>query len=257
MADVTSEGAVQAAPLIRIEELHRDFVMGDQVVHAVNGITTEAAAGEFLAVMGPSGSGKSTLLYLIGGLDRPTGGEIWVNGREIVRLDENELAAYRRREIGFIFQSYFLVPTMTALQNVQFPMIFAQVPAAEREPRAQQLLTQVGLEDRMNHRPTELSGGQQQRVAIARALANDPKIILADEPTGNLDTESGAVIMDLLAQLNREEGRTIVIVSHDPSITVYATRTLHLLDGRLRDGTEAGSRAAVAPRQDELRESTR
>lgn len=248
MADVTSEGAGRDAPQIRIEELHRDFVMGDQVVHAVNGITTEVAAGEFLAVMGPSGSGKSTLLYLIGGLDRPTGGEIWVHGREIAGLDENELAAYRRREIGFIFQSYFLVPTMTALQNVQFPMIFAQVPAAEREPRAQQLLAQVGLADRMNHRPTELSGGQQQRVAIARALANDPKIILADEPTGNLDTESGAVIMDLLAQLNREEGRTIVIVSHDPSITVYATRTLHLLDGRLRDGIEADRSAAVTPR---------
>jgi putative ABC transport system ATP-binding protein len=247
MAEGRFAGAVSDAPLIRVEQLHRHFVMGDQVVHAVDGIVTTVDAGEFLAVMGPSGSGKSTLLHLIGGLDRPTGGEIWVDGREIVGLDENALAAYRRREIGFIFQSYFLVPTMTALQNVIFPMIFAQVPAAERAPRARRLLTWVGLEDRMAHRPTELSGGQQQRVAIARALANDPKIILADEPTGNLDTESGAVIMQLLARLNREEGRTIVIVSHDPSITAYATRTLHLLDGRLRDeGT--GPRAAPAVR---------
>ncbi len=222
-------------PLIRIEDLHRDFQMGDQTVRAVAGVTASVEAGEFLAVMGPSGSGKSTLLYLLGGLDRPTAGEIWVEGREIVGLDENALAEYRRREIGFVFQSFFLIPTMTALQNVIFPMIFAQVPSAEREPRARRLLDQVGLGDRVGHKPTELSGGQQQRVAIARALVNDPKIILADEPTGNLDTESGAVIMQLLARLNQEEGRTIITVSHDPAVSSYATRALHLLDGRLLD----------------------
>ncbi len=222
-------------PLIRIEDLHRDFQMGDQTVRAVAGVTASVDAGEFLAVMGPSGSGKSTLLYLLGGLDRPTAGEIWVDGREIVELDENALAEYRRREIGFVFQSFFLIPTMTALQNVLFPMIFAQVPSSEREPRAMRLLDLVGLGDRVGHKPTELSGGQQQRVAIARALVNDPKIILADEPTGNLDTESGGVIMQLLARLNQEEGRTIITVSHDPAVSSYATRALHLLDGRLLD----------------------
>ncbi|MCU0522807.1 MAG: ABC transporter ATP-binding protein [Anaerolineae bacterium] len=225
-------------PLIRIEDLRREFVMGDQVVRAVDGITASVDAGEFLAVMGPSGSGKSTLLYLLGGLDRATSGEIWVDGREIVSLDENGLADYRRREIGFIFQSFFLIPTMTAAQNVAFPMVFAQVPVAEREPRALALLERVGLGDRVRHRPTELSGGQQQRVAIARALALDPKIILADEPTGNLDTKTGAEIMQLLAQVNLEEGRTIVAVTHDASVTDYATRSLHLLDGHLSDSVE-------------------
>ena len=227
-------------PLIRIDDLHREFVMGDQTVHAVDGITAYVEAGEFLAVMGPSGSGKSTLLYLLGGLDRPTAGEIWVDGREIVGLDENALADYRRREIGFVFQSFFLVPTMTALQNVIFPMIFAQVPVSEREPRALDLLDRVGLADRVGHKPTELSGGQQQRVAFARALANNPKIILADEPTGNLDTETGGSIMQLLSELNREEGRTVVAVTHDPSVTDYASRSLYLLDGSLHDPTELG-----------------
>jgi putative ABC transport system ATP-binding protein len=221
--------------LIRVKELHRDFVMGDQVVHALDDLTAEVLAGEFLAIMGPSGSGKSTLLYLLGGLDRPTAGEIWINETEISTMDENALADYRRREIGFIFQSFFLIPTMTARQNVEFPMIFAQVPPDERRTRAEALLDQVGLGDRMEHKPTELSGGQQQRVAVARALANDPQIILADEPTGNLDTHTGAAIMELLAALNREHGRTILVVSHDPRVTDYTTRALHLLDGRLRD----------------------
>ncbi len=187
---------MSAEPLIRIEDLHREFAMGDQVVHAVDGITASVNAGEFLAVMGPSGSGKSTLLYLLGGLDRATSGEIWVAGQEIVGLDENALADYRRSEIGFVFQSFFLIPTMTALQNVIFPMVFAQVPVAEREPRALALLERVGLGDRVRHRPTELSGGQQQRVAIARALAMKPKIMLFDEPTSALDpdTKTGAEI---------------------------------------------------------------
>ncbi|MGC9398665.1 MAG: ABC transporter ATP-binding protein [Anaerolineae bacterium] len=219
--------------LIRIEALRREFVMGEQIVRAVDGISATVVPGEFLAVMGPSGSGKSTLLYLLGGLDRPTAGRIWIDGVDIATLDENELADYRRRKIGFVFQSFYLVPTMTALQNVEFPMIFAQVPAEAREARARSLLEMVGLGDRMEHKPTELSGGQQQRVAIARALANDPQIILADEPTGNLDTETGKTIMELLARLNREEGRTILTVSHDPSVTAYATRTLHLIDGRI------------------------
>ncbi len=220
-------------PIIRVHNLHRDFTMGDQVVHALDGIDLEVNEGDFLAVMGPSGSGKSTLLYLLGGLDRPTAGEIWVGGRDIVLLDENDLATYRGQEVGFVFQAFHLVPTMTALQNVEFPMVFNRTPPAERRKRAQALLERMGLSDRMGHKPTELSGGQQQRVAIARALANDPRIILADEPTGNLDTRTGQEVLDLLTHLNREEGRTIVIVSHDPSVTRFVTRDIHLLDGRI------------------------
>ena len=223
-------------PLIRIEDLHRDFTMGDQVVHALDGVSTEVYAGEFIGVMGPSGSGKSTLLYLLGGLDRPTGGSIRVRGEEITALDENDLARYRRREVGFVFQSFHLIPTMTALQNVEFPMIFAQVPSCERTERATALLSQVGLGDRTAHKPTELSGGQQQRVAVARALVNDPTIILADEPTGNLDSKTGREIMTLLARLNRDEHRTIIVVSHDPTVVEVASSTLHLLDGRIVNG---------------------
>jgi putative ABC transport system ATP-binding protein len=219
---------------IRTQNLRRDFAMGDQVVHALDGVDLAVNEGDFLAVMGPSGSGKSTLLYLLGGLDRPTAGEIWVGGRDIAQLDENALATYRGQEVGFVFQAFHLVPTMTALQNVEFPMIFNRIPLAERRARAIALLERVGLEDRMAHRPTELSGGQQQRVAIARALANDPRIILADEPTGNLDTHTGQEVLDLLTCLNREEGRTIVIVSHDVSVTRFATRDIHLLDGKVQ-----------------------
>jgi len=219
--------------VIRTRNLHRHFQMGNQVVHALDGISLNVQPHEFLAVMGPSGSGKSTLLYLLGGLDRPSEGEIWVNGREIAALDENDLAGYRGREVGFIFQVFHLIPTMTALQNVEFPMVFKGLAPKIRHERAAQLLERVGLANRIDHKPTELSGGQQQRVAIARALANRPRIILADEPTGNLDTHTGEEVMDLLTQLNSEEGHTIVIVSHDPSITNHTTRTIHLLDGKI------------------------
>ena len=223
----------QPTALIRIKSLRRNFTMGTETIHALDGITTTVQAGEFLAVLGPSGSGKSTLLYLLGGLDRPTDGEIWVQEREIGSLDENALAYYRRQEIGFVFQSFYLIPTMTARQNVEFPMIFAQRPPAERLARAEKLLSSVGLAERLEHKPTELSGGQQQRVAIARALANNPKIILADEPTGNLDTQTGAEILELLARLNQDEGRTVVAVSHDPAVAAHATRDLQLLDGKV------------------------
>ena len=220
-------------PIIHTQNLHRDFTMGDQIVHALDGIDLQVNAGDFLAVMGPSGSGKSTLLYLLGGLDRPSEGEIWIDGRDIAQLDENDLAIYRGQQVGFVFQAFHLVPTMTALQNVEFPMIFNRVSPSVRRARAQTLLERVGLSDRMAHRPPELSGGQQQRVAIARALANDPRIILADEPTGNLDTHTGQEVLDLLTHLNREEGRTIIIVSHDASVTRFVTRDIHLLDGKV------------------------
>jgi len=205
--------------------------MGDQTVHALDGVDIKIEEGDFLAVMGPSGSGKSTLLYLLGGLDRPTSGEIWVGGRDIAQLDENALATYRGKEVGFIFQAFHLVPTMTALQNVEFPMIFSRVSPAERRARAVALLERVGLEDRMAHRPTELSGGQQQRVAIARALANDPRIILADEPTGNLDLKTGKEIILLLKRLNKEQGVTVISATHDLKMLDVSDRVLWIRDG--------------------------
>ncbi len=211
--------------------------MGDTTVHALDGVDLSVEEGEFLGVMGPSGSGKSTLLHLVGGLDRPSLGRIWVGSRDITALDENELAGYRRREVGFVFQAFNLVSTMTALQNVAFPMFFARVSPARRQKRARLLLEAVGLAGRMDHRPTELSGGEQQRVAIARALANDPVIILADEPTGNLDSQTGAEVMSLLAKLNQEQGRTVLAVSHDPTVMDFVRRSVHLLDGRITDGT--------------------
>jgi putative ABC transport system ATP-binding protein len=222
-------------PLILTEELHRDFQMGRTTVHALDGVSITVEEGELLGVMGPSGSGKSTLLHLVGGLDRPTSGRVWVGGREITALDENELAAYRRQEVGFIFQSFNLIATMTALQNVAFPMFFARVPPRQRQQRARRLLEAVGLTGRLDHRPTELSGGEQQRVAIARALVNDPTLFLADEPTGNLDSQTGADVMQLLAQLNQEQGRTIIVVSHDPTVMAFVKRSIHLLDGRVTD----------------------
>jgi len=225
-------------PLIRIQDLRRDFPMGQETVHALDGVSLAVAAGELLGVMGPSGSGKSTLLYLLGGLDRPTSGHIWVHDQDLTTLDENALAAHRRQEVGFVFQSFHLIPTMTALENVEFPMLFARVPPRQRRERARRVLEMVRLADRMAHRPTELSGGQQQRVAIARALVNDPTIILADEPTGNVDSHTGAEVMHVLARLCQEQGRTIVVVSHDPAVVDFAGRCIHLLDGRITDSND-------------------
>jgi putative ABC transport system ATP-binding protein len=234
----SSDTVGTTAPLIRVENLARTFVMGSQEIHALDGVSTTIHKGEMVALLGPSGSGKSTFLYLVGGLDRPSAGTIWIDDREITALDEPLLAQYRQHTIGFVFQSFHLVPTMTALQNVTFPMIFARIPSDQRKERAESLLATVGLGDRMDHRPTELSGGQQQRVAIARALANDPDVILADEPTGNLDTQTGATIVALLQTLCEVHGKTILVVSHDPAVEDYVTRTLHMRDGRLIDGSD-------------------
>jgi len=215
---------------IAVRGLKRRFRLGDTIIRALDGIDLDIQRGEFLCLMGPSGSGKTTLLNVLGGLDRPDEGSITVDGLQIERLDANALAHYRRQKVGFVFQTFNLIPTMTALENVEFPMIFAGTPMTERRRRAMELLEQVGLGDRMHHKPTELSGGQQQRVALARALVNAPQIVLGDEPTGNLDTKTGEEIMSLLSQLNRL-GQTIVIVTHDPRISAYATRTVHMLDG--------------------------
>jgi putative ABC transport system ATP-binding protein len=221
---------------IRITALRKTYTMGTIAVHALDGVDLEIEAATFYVIMGPSGSGKSTLLHLIGGLDRPTAGKIQVDGQAIETLDENALAVYRRRKVGFIFQSFNLIQSMTALENVEFPMRFAKISRGQRRKGALELLKRVGLADRAHHRPNELSGGQQQRVAIARALVNDPQLILADEPTGNLDSASGISIMQLLSELHLG-GRTVLVVTHDPRMTQYATHTVNLLDGRLVDET--------------------
>ena len=201
-------------------------------MHALAGVDLDIEAGSFTVIMGPSGSGKSTLLYLLGGLDRASAGQIFVEGKDLEKLDENDLGVYRRKTVGFIFQSFNLISSMTALQNVIFPMRFAGIKADERHRRAVRLLNQVGLGKRALHKPTELSGGQQQRVAVARALVNNPPMILADEPTGNLDTTSSFAIMKILKQLN-EDGHTIVIVSHDPRMRQFATNMVYILDGKI------------------------
>lgn len=205
--------------------------MGRQTVTALDDLDLEISPGTFTVIMGPSGSGKSTLLYQMGGLDRPTSGSLVIDGLTIDRLDENDLAVYRRNKVGFIFQSFNLISSLNAIENVAFPMRFSGISAAQRRSRAVKLLKQMGLEKRMGHKPTELSGGQQQRVAVARALVNNPPLILADEPTGNLDTSSGMSIMHLLSDLHRE-GRTIVVVTHDPRMLHFANNVIYLLDGK-------------------------
>jgi putative ABC transport system ATP-binding protein len=218
--------------MVNISQIYKDFQIGQTVVQALAGVDLILEPNSFTVLMGPSGSGKSTLLYLIGGLDRATKGNIEVNGRLLGDLDENALAIYRRKTVGFIFQSFNLIPSMTALQNVSFPMRFCHTSKRQRIQRSIEVLKQVGLEDRMAHRPTELSGGQQQRVAIARALINDPRLILADEPTGNLDTSSGANIMQLLSELH-QSGHSILVVTHDLRMKQFATHHYYLLDGKI------------------------
>lgn len=228
-------------PLIRLQGVKKFFSLGKTVVRALNGVDLEILPQTFTVIMGPSGSGKSTLLYLLGGLDRPTAGEIVFDGHRLNEMDENQLARFRRHAVGFVFQSFNLISSMTAEENVSFPMQFAGAPLYQRKQRALELLDQVGLRERSKHRPTELSGGEQQRVAIARALVNDPQVILADEPTGNLDSASGMSIMRLLATLH-QSGRTVVVVTHDPRMARFATHRVYLLDGRVVN--EAQYRAA-------------
>ena len=232
-------------PFVRISELYKDFTMGETIVRALAGVDLDLDRNSFTVLMGPSGSGKSTLLYLLGGLDRASQGHIEVNGQVLDQLDENALAIYRRKTVGFIFQSFNLISSMTAQQNVAFPMRFARSTTKTRNTKAIEVLKQVGLEDRMAHRPTELSGGQQQRVAIARALINDPQLILADEPTGNLDSGSGAAIMQLLSDLHRN-GKSVLVVTHDTRMKQFATHHLYLLDGKIVSEDEYNA-ASILP----------
>jgi putative ABC transport system ATP-binding protein len=227
-------------PAIRAVNLARSFDIGETTVQALRDVNLEVPAGQFLALVGPSGSGKSTLLNLVGGLDQPTNGELWVDGVELRTSREKALTTHRRATVGFVFQSFNLLPRLTALENVAIPLMFVGVSQHERLERARDLLIRVGLEERMHHRPTQLSGGEQQRVAIARALVGQPAIILADEPTGNLDTATGGEIMALLRLLNREEGATLLLVTHDIEAAAYADRLLHLRDGRIQEEGDRG-----------------
>jgi putative ABC transport system ATP-binding protein len=219
--------------IVRTREVRKVYQMGKVEVEALRGVTLDIKRGEYISIMGPSGSGKSTLFNMIGGLDKPTSGSVYINEVDLAQLDAYELAWLRCRTIGYIFQTFNLIPVMTALENVTLPMIFAGVPEDERRERGMELLKRVGLAERWNHKPAELSGGQQQRVAIARALANDPVIVLADEPTGNLDLKTGREIIQLLKELNEEKGVTIISATHDLKMLDVSDRVIWIRDGRI------------------------
>ncbi|HHY75393.1 MAG TPA: ABC transporter ATP-binding protein [Firmicutes bacterium] len=226
-------------PILRTVNLRKSFFLG-QTIYAVNDVNLEVDQGEFVVIMGPSGSGKSTLLSLLGGLDRPQSGDVILDGERYSKLSENGLARIRRNKVGFVFQFFNLIPHLTALENVMLPMRFGKLTKRQMEDRARELLETVGLGARKNHKPPELSGGEQQRVAIARALANEPAVVLADEPTGNLDRKTSAEIGEIFHRLNSEKGQTFVIVSHDPSLTKWAHRVVNMLDGRIVEITGGG-----------------
>jgi putative ABC transport system ATP-binding protein len=232
--------------LINIENITKDYVMGEEVVHALRGVSMQIRSNEYIAIMGPSGSGKSTLMNLLGCLDTPTSGRYEFNGRNVSAMSDDELAGIRNREIGFVFQTFNLLPRADSLRNVELPLIYAGVDMKTRQERAARVLREVGLGDRLHHKPSELSGGQRQRVAIARALVNDPSIILADEPTGNLDSKTGEEIMALFEDLYRR-GHTIILVTHEADIARHARRTIHLRDGRIESDHEASGAEILSP----------
>jgi len=239
-------------PIIQVSDLVKTYVMGENEVRALRGVSLEIGRGEFVAVRGPSGSGKSTFMNIAGCLDRPTTGSYRLNGTDVSTLTRDQLAAIRNREIGFVFQGFNLLPRTTALENVEVPLIYRKMPRGERDAVALDALARVGLSGRQTHYPTQLSGGQQQRVAIARALVTKPSLILADEPTGNLDSRTALEIMALFQRLNREEGLTIVLVTHEPDIAVFMSRTLVFKDGHLTADLANGTPADAARALSEL-----
>jgi len=219
--------------IIKLKDVWKTYYLGENVLHVLKKINLEINQGEFVVITGPSGSGKSTLMNQVGVLDTPSKGKVFLEGKDISTLNESELAQLRGKKIGFVFQQFNLIPTLTALENVILPTIFQNIPEDIRLEKAKKILTLVGLAERMNHKPTELSGGQQQRVAIARALINNPEIILADEPTGNLDSKSGRQVMELLAKLHTQEKKTIILVTHDIDLVKYSEKTIFLKDGEI------------------------
>ena len=226
-----------ANTLIQISNIKRDFVLGNEIVYVLKGIDLQINKGEYVALMGPSGSGKSTLMNLLGCLDTPTSGTYILNGKDVSQMHDDELAEIRNKEIGFVFQTFNLLPRTTALDNVALPMVYAGFPKSERNKRATEVLTQVNLADRMDHQPNQLSGGQRQRVAIARALVNSPSIILADEPTGNLDSKTSIEIMKLFGDIHAQ-GNTVILVTHEEEIAAYAHRVIRLRDGIIESDTK-------------------
>ena len=220
-------------PIIKLQDVWKIYTLGNVKVQALRGLDLEIQRGEFVSIMGPSGSGKSTAVNMVGSLDIPTKGTVYLEGRDISTFAESDLAQLRGKKIGFIFQQFNLIPTLTALQNITLPMMFQGWNEEKRKQRATELLEKVDLKDRLDHKPNELSGGQQQRVAIARALANDPEVILADEPTGNLDSKTGLSVMSFLKELNRKDGKTIIMVTHDNNVARFADRSTYLKDGRI------------------------
>ena len=233
-------------PAIRLEDVHKTYDLGEMKVHALRGVSLEIHPGEFVAVMGASGSGKSTLMNILGCLDKPTKGHYFLDGTDVSELSKRQLAKIRSTKIGFVFQQFNLLARTSALENVELPTIYAAVPAAERATRARESLERVGLADRTDHFPSQLSGGQQQRVAIARALVNRPTILLADEPTGNLDSRTSVEIMDILQRLNNDHGLTVVLVTHEPDIAQYAKRAMEFRDGKMRRDVAIQNRLIAA-----------
>lgn len=234
MADATQSVASHATPVVAVRDLTRDYLLGDDRVHALRGVSFDVMHGDYVSVVGPSGCGKSTLLNIVGVIDSPDTGSIAIDGRDVTRLSDSDATAFRLRRIGFVFQRFYLMPTLSASENVQLPMAEAGMKRAAREEKAARLLSYVGLGHRTRHRPSQLSGGEQQRVAIARALANDPALLLADEPTGELDAATGADIIALFQRLN-DDGTTIVVVTHDEALAGAAGRTIHMRDGCIVD----------------------
>jgi len=245
-ADQIPAGAAANAPTIRLEGVYKTYDLGEVQVHALRGVSLEIDRGEFVAVMGASGSGKSTLMNILGCLDKPTKGSYWLDGADVSGMTKKELARTRNKKIGFVFQQFNLLARTSALENVELPTIYAGIPIVERETRAKGALERVGLGDRAEHYPSQLSGGQQQRVAIARALVNAPSILLADEPTGNLDSRTSVEIMDILQRLNGEQGLTVVIVTHEADIAQYAKRTLEFRDGKMKKDVAVQNRLIAA-----------
>lgn len=236
MTTVPAIPSTRATAAIRSENLCRHYQMGESVIKAVDGVSLEVHAGEFVALLGSSGSGKSSVLNLIAGLDRPTSGSVVVQDRDLAKMSREELAKYRLRVVGMVFQSFNLIPSMTVLENVELPLRFAEVDRAQRQTLAEQTLERVGLKARMDHRPSQLSGGEQQRTALARALINRPQLLLADEPTGNLDSRTGTEIMNMVREFNRDMGMTVIMVTHERALAErYADRLISLADGKLID----------------------